>query len=329
MDLGARQRTRQSWRRRAGSADVTPALAEVPVGDPARPAASFATPAVFRGLCSAWPACRWTEQSLARALPTVRVSRSRSGEYPRDSASGKPCPMETVPTARFLAALREGPPTVYVHGEVLPDALLADCPPPHPLLRGERVARRSLWLSGDGARSPLHYDLPMVLLCQLHGRKRVTLYSPRYHDLMRPQCSTWPALTAQERIAGTSLGAAELRGCEGLIVELRPGDALLMPSGWWHEVESVIEPGGGAAEDAQQQQQQRQHDESLAGTCISVGMNWPSIADAIPNFKPWTSHVVDYPLLTQGQVLAEFYGEEKVKQMPGFEAVRNLSVFAG
>ena len=105
MDLGARQRTRQSWRRRAGSADVPPALAEVPVGDPARPAASFATPAVFRGLCSAWPACRWTEQSLARALPTVRVSRSRSGEYPRDSASGKPCPMETVPTARFLAAL--------------------------------------------------------------------------------------------------------------------------------------------------------------------------------------------------------------------------------
>ncbi|EOD21565.1 hypothetical protein EMIHUDRAFT_117085 [Emiliania huxleyi CCMP1516] len=307
MDLGARQRTRQSWRRRAGSADVTPALAEVPVGDPARPAASFATPAVFRGLCSAWPACRWTEQSLARALPTVRVSRSRSGEYPRDSASGKPCPMETVPTARFLAALREGPPTVYVHGEVLPDALLADCPPPHPLLRGERVARRSLWLSGDGARSPLHYDLPMVLLCQLHGRKRVTLYSPRYHDLMRPQCSTWPALTAQERIAGTSLGAAELRGCEGLIVELRPGDALLMPSGWWHEVESV-----GDARDR---------------LCASVGLNWPSIADALPAFASHRDAVRAYPVLTQGRVVAMMHGEAKARAaLP--RAQYDLPVFA-
>ena len=288
-------------------------------------------------MCREWPARRWDAEKLSAALPQVRVSVSASGSFPRDRTTNSQCPTQTMALAEFLASLRSRKSGdaagrhYYCHGNVLPDSLSSDCPLPSPLARqAAQVARRSLWISGDGASSPLHYDLPSVLLCQLRGRKRVFLYSPAHHDKCRPRGTAFPAMTAQERIARTlRADLDEDVQRSGLYVELCPGDALLMPSGWWHEVESVIEPGGGAAEDAQQQQQQRQHDESLAGTCISVGMNWPSIADAIPNFKPWTSHVVDYPLLTQGQVLAEFYGEEKVKQMPGFEAVRNLSVFAG
>lgn len=43
-----------------------------------------------------------------------------------------------------------------------------------PLLRGCAVARTSLWISAAGASSPLHYDLPNVLLCQAH---RASLYT--------------------------------------------------------------------------------------------------------------------------------------------------------
>ena len=241
-----------------------------------------------------------------------------------------------MPLAEFIASLNSSRGKVggaarpaqhfYCHGNVLPDSLSSDCPLPGSLARNAaQVARRSLWISGDGASSPLHYDLPSVLLCQLRGRKRVFLYSPAHHDHCRPRGKTFPALTAQERIARTpraDLDANVQR--KGLYVVLHPGDALLMPSGWWHEVESVVGREGDEAVAPHEE-----HDDGLAGTCISVGMNWPSIADAIPNFKPWKDHVVDYPLLTQGQVLAEFYGADKVRQMPGFEAVRDLSVFAG
>ena len=74
-----------------------------------------------------------------------------------------------------------------------------------------------------------------------------------------------------------------------------------MPSGWWHEVQSQ-----GAADGDD-------------GLCISVGINWPEIADAIGQFEPWRKHVIDYPLLTRGQVMARYWGEEKARQMPGYD----------
>ena len=267
-------------------------------------AAQFTEPAVFRGLCKNWPARQWTQQQLMRALPSVRVSRSRSGEFPRDRDTGNQCPTETLPTAAFFEELKRRP-HCYVHGEMLPESLLADCPTPA-LLADEKVARRSLWISGSGACSPLHYDLPMVLLCQLHGRKRVWLYSPALHDRMRPRGGSYPALTAQERIARTA--RSSLRDVEGQFVLLEPGDALLMPSGFFHEVESEGDDGEG-------------------GLCISVGMNWPEIGNAISAFARWREHVKAYPVLTQGEVLTLYYGEAKAKAAcpePGF----SLPVFA-
>ena len=208
-------------------------------------------------------------------------------------------------------------PHFYCHGTVLPDMLVPDCPPPASLTQQKELARCSLWISGGGASSPLHYDLPSVLLCQLRGRKRVYLYLPAHHDRLRPRGSTFPALHAQERIA-TTQRAALAGALGGLSVELRPGDALLMPSGWWHEVDSVADEQDDAVAGA----------DGLSGCVISIGMNWPHIADAIPNFARWRDQVHDYPILTQGQVLTQFYGAETVQQMPGFAQVRDLSVFA-
>ena len=121
---------------------------------------------------------------------------------------------------------------------------------------------------------------------------------------MRPLGKTFPALSAQERIAQSS--RASFRDLPGHYVELWPGDALLMPSGWWHEVESISE----ADESAQ---------DAASACCISVGFNWPTIADAIARFATWRPYVQDYPILTQGQVLSQYYGEAEARAMPGFD----------
>ena len=65
-------------------------------------------------------------------------------------------------------------------------------------------------------------------------------------------------------------------------------------------------------------------DTASGGLCVSVGLNWPSIGDAIPAFAAWRQHVKAYPVLTQGQVLTMYYGEAKARQVAGFD----LPVFA-
>ena len=283
-------------------------------------------PIVYRGLCNPWPARHWTSQNLVAALPEVRITQSLSGAFPRDLATDAQCPTQQMPMRELLQriAKRSHPaeeakdPFLYCHGAVLPESLKVDCPLPSTLAMQKVVARQSLWISGAGACSPLHYDLPNVLLCQLRGRKRIYLFSPAHHDTIKPRGSCFPGLTAQERIAQTRRAALAGVVSDGQYVELSPGDALLMPSGWWHEVESLADEDVGGSS----------HGGELDGCVISVGINWPQISDAIPSFAQWKDHVRQYPILTQGAVLAEFYGADKVAKMPGWEQLRDLSVFA-
>ena len=276
------------------------------------------TPCVYRGLCASWPSLAWDANKLKAALPEVRATISVSGSFPRDVATDSQCPVQLMKMQSLLSSIancRADKRHYYCHGNVLPEQLACDCPLPSTLLANNKaaVARRSLWISGDGACSPLHYDLPSVLLCQIRGRKRVHLYSPAHHDQLKPRGATFPALTAQERIATTRRCHLDARDHAGLCVELRAGDALLIPSGWWHEVESVADDGG-----EESRKDEISHD-GLNGCVISVGINWPEIADAVSAFAPWRSWT-SYPLLSKGQVIAQYYGEEQARAILSAEA---------
>jgi hypothetical protein len=102
----------------------------------------------------------------------------------------------------------------------------------------------SLWL-GNRSRTAAHYDLPQNLACVLNGRRRFILMPidqlPNLYvgpldftlagqaislvDFLEPDFDRFPRFRA----------AAE----QAQVAELEPGDALYIPSLWWHHVETL------------------------------------------------------------------------------------------
>lgn len=104
----------------------------------------------------------------------------------------------------------------------------------------------SIWI-GNQCRIAAHYDFPDNIACVVAGRRRFTLFPPEQVknlyvgpldltpsgqaislvDFARPDLTRFPRF---EQAMDASLSA-----------ELGPGDALFIPSLWWHHVESLAD----------------------------------------------------------------------------------------
>ena len=103
------------------------------------------------------------------------------------------------------------------------------------------VAEVNAWV-GCSRTSHLHFDGKDNLLIVLHGAKEVLLYSPWQYAALYPQLE--PEVRWQS--AARSRGYAARRGAAGAHAglldepcwraELRAGEMLFIPTGWWHEV---------------------------------------------------------------------------------------------
>lgn len=100
-----------------------------------------------------------------------------------------------------------------------------------------RPLESALFIGPRGAISPLHYDRGNVMLVELLGTKRVTLYSPYdecflYHDDSGLSSPVDPNSPDLERFPLS-------RFARPAVVDVLPGTALFLPVGWWHHVESL------------------------------------------------------------------------------------------
>ncbi len=135
------------------------------------------------------------------------------------------------------------PPALYV-GSTTVDTCLPGFRTDNDLGFGGRDPLASVWL-GNRSRIAAHFDLPDNIACVVAGRRRFTLFPPEevahlyvgpldftpagqavsLVDFARPDLERFPKFaTAQERAQ---------------VVELRPGDALFIPSMWWHHIEAL------------------------------------------------------------------------------------------
>ena len=102
----------------------------------------------------------------------------------------------------------------------------------------------SLWL-GNRIRVPAHFDLPDNLACVVSGRRRFTLFPPE--QVANLYIGPLDLTPAGQPVSLVDLAAPDLerfpRFAQALahaqVVELDAGDAVFIPSQWWHAVEAL------------------------------------------------------------------------------------------
>ena len=161
----------------------------------------------------------------------------------------------------------------YLYGEPLPNPLQSLLPPPTILTSISSLSSSLLWVAVDGSISPLHYDLSDGVLCQLHHSKHFLLFSPAHHNSLAPYpishahdrqsqllFHTRPTLPlqAEDDVAGEG-------GLEAWMGEVRAGEMIYLPYGWWHQVESE-------------------------GECVSVTYRWDDHQQQLQQLRAVSTH---------------------------------------
>jgi mannose-6-phosphate isomerase-like protein (cupin superfamily) len=221
---------------------------------------SAVRPVVLRGLVAHWPAvvaARESDKAIASYLcrePSMRpvgAIAAAPGEqgrffYTDDltrlnfvRGSGR---LETFIADLLSAAAMPDPPAMAVQSEDIASLLpafsqdnrldlLTDAPP-------------RIWI-GNRIRVATHYDAKENIACCVAGRRRFTLYPPDQIANLYP--GPFELTPAGTPVSMVDPGAPDLEryphyaeaARHASSATLEPGDAIYIPYGWWHGVESL------------------------------------------------------------------------------------------
>ena len=135
------------------------------------------------------------------------------------------------------------PRSIYV-GSTTIDSALPGFREHNDIDLGTRNALASIWI-GNRTRIAAHHDLPDNLACVAAGRRRFTLFPPeQIENLYVGPLDLTPAGQAISLVDFAKPDYARFpRFAQAVkaarVAELAPGDAVLIPSMWWHHVESL------------------------------------------------------------------------------------------
>ncbi|MFC0250971.1 cupin-like domain-containing protein [Massilia consociata] len=218
-------------------------------------------PVVLRGLVSQWPMVQAARASAAAADAYLRrfyrdatvnamlgAPEIEGRFFYNEDLSGFNFAPVRVRLDKVLAELEryrgaEHQPAIYV-GSTTIDTCLPGFHDENLIDLGGRDALGSIWI-GNRTRIAAHYDLPDNLACVVAGRRRFTLFPPgqvgnlyigpldftpagqsiSLVDFLKPDLGRFPRFA-------TAMEHAQF-------VEMGPGDALFIPSMWWHHIEAL------------------------------------------------------------------------------------------
>jgi Cupin-like domain len=220
-------------------------------------------PVVIRGLVGHWPMARAGRASASEAVAYLQRFE-REGAPPAVVTVGPPesagrffynhdfndfnFRRESVPLGVVLKTLlkyatEKSPPAIYVASTTI-DTWLPGFRAENDLALGVSDPLASIWI-GNRTRIPAHQDLPDNLACVVAGRRRVTLFPPQ--QLSNLYIGPLDFTPAGQAISLVDFDAPDYdrfpRFAEALkhaqVAELGPGDAVFIPSMWWHYMQAL------------------------------------------------------------------------------------------
>jgi hypothetical protein len=218
-------------------------------------------PVVLRGLVAHWPIVRAAVASAQSADAYLRSfyrdatvgawlgAPDIGGRFFYNEAfNGFNFRPEHMKLDAVLAALERyrddaKPPAIYV-GSTTVDTCLPGFRGENDLDLGDRDALMSIWI-GNRTRIAAHHDLPDNLACVAAGRRRFTLFPP--DQLRNLYIGPLDLTPAGQAISLVDFAQPDLQRfpkfaeamANARVAELEPGDALFIPSLWWHHVEAL------------------------------------------------------------------------------------------
>jgi hypothetical protein len=135
------------------------------------------------------------------------------------------------------------PPAIYV-GSTTIDTCLPGFRAENDLNFGDRNPLASIWI-GNQTRIAAHHDLPDNLACVVVGHRRFTLFPPE--QLPNLYIGPLDFTPAGQAISLVDFKHPDLekfpKFAEAIrhaqVAELEPGDAIFIPSMWWHHIEAL------------------------------------------------------------------------------------------
>lgn len=218
-------------------------------------------PVVLKGLIARWPAVRTgLESGHAESAYLRRFYRDATvgaflgmpeigGRFfYNDDLSGfnfRPVKikLDTVLDEIARHEHAEKPPAIYV-GSTTVDTCLPGFRAENDLNLGDRQPLASIWI-GNRTRIAAHHDLPDNIACVVAGHRRFTLFPPNeIGNLYIGPLDFTPAGQAISLVDFANPDfvrfprfAQALKNAQ--VAELDPGDAIFIPSMWWHHIEAL------------------------------------------------------------------------------------------
>ena len=218
-------------------------------------------PLVLRGLVASWPLVKASLRSQREGIAYLRrfyrgeVVRALIGPpeiagryFYNDDISGFNFDAVNARLDAILDQVLEHlddpcAPTFYV-GSTTVDTCLPGFRDENDLDLGDRDPLVSVW-TGNRSRIAAHQDLPDNLACVAAGRRRFTLFPPE--QLSNLYIGPLDFAPANQPISLVDFHRPDLvkfpRFAEAMahaqVAELLPGDAIFMPSMWWHHIEGL------------------------------------------------------------------------------------------
>lgn len=211
----------------------------------------FKEPVIFKGLVADWPAvvagselCEYLQQFTGQMpVQSMRAEPEANGRYfYNQDLTELNFVREQTDLASLLEQIKQAPPGLYMGSTTL-DYCLPGFSQNNPLPLDEVSPLISAWI-GNQTRVAAHFDVPENIACVVGGRRQFILFAPNQTDnLYVGPLDFTPA--------GQPISLVDFHDVDyerfprfadaikqAQVADLEPGDALYIPSMWWHHVEA-------------------------------------------------------------------------------------------